>query len=84
MSSTNSDQIHDDMFALIEQNEGERMAIVCRGLVSKRIAEGNPIEDWNLLIDEARMILAPDCAVESELQANLAFRSQISILDSDD
>jgi hypothetical protein len=71
----------DNMFASIEQNEGERISIVCRGIVWKRKADGMPIDDWDLIVDEARMVLSPYAGIESEAQATLAFRSQISILD---
>lgn len=71
----------EEMFANIEQNEGVRISIVCRGIVWKRHAKGQPIDDWDMIVDEARMVLSPYAGVESEAQANLAFRSQISILD---
>jgi hypothetical protein len=71
----------EDMFACIDQNEGERLSVICRGIVWKFLAQGLPINDWDFIVNEARKVLSPYAGIESEAQANLAFRSQISILD---
>lgn len=69
------------MFECIEQSHGERLSIICRGVVWQRQVQGLPLDDWNTIEYEARMILSPDAGIESEAQADLAFRSQISIHD---
>ena len=71
----------ENMFASIEQNEGERISIICRGVFWMRNVQGLSIDDWDLIVDEARRVLSPYAGIESEAQANLAFRSQISILE---
>jgi hypothetical protein len=71
----------EDMFASIDQNEGERISVICRGIVWKFLSQGLPTNDWDLIVDEARRVLSPFAGIESEAQANLAFRSQISILE---
>ena len=74
----------EEIFEGIEQNEGDRLALVCRGVVSKRLALSQPFDDWTEILDEARHVLNPNAAAESEAQASLAFRSRISIRETKD
>lgn len=73
----------EEIFEGIEQNEGDRVALVCRGVVWKRQTLSQPIDDWTEILDEARHVLNPKAAAEAEAQASLAFRSRISILETD-
>ena len=68
----------------VEQNHGDQMAIVCRGLIWHRQAHSLPIDDFGLILDLARDMLDPYAAAHCEAQAELPFKSRISIRETDD
>lgn len=67
----------------IEQNDGRRIAAICRKLVDERLAAGLMI-DIDCIVEEARSILTPKAWSNSYAQAQAPIKSRVSIIDSDD
>lgn len=64
-----SEPVDDEIFLGLVQNEGERVADISRQIYDDCALSANV--DWCLLVDNARWVLSPYCAEESEAQANI-------------
>lgn len=76
----------EEMYEGIRAISGEDVEVICRGLVSKRISQNKPVDDWNVIVGEAKSVMKGHVAVlrEIEAQAEVAFRSNIVLADDED
>lgn len=60
------------MYDALVQNEGPRVADICRQIFDGcDLARSPDTIDWDLLVDQARWIISPYSGIESEAQANM-------------
>ena len=80
MSQTDS---FEEMYADIREISGVEVEMMCRGLVSKRLSQGESIDDWSLIIGEAQEMIESKVGVarEVEVQATVPFRSNLVFSD---